>query len=56
MYAFPADELLPLSCKGRVRGVTQGRGDVDDALGNYCLTLVDALDTLVVSLLTEKCF
>ncbi|VDK53982.1 unnamed protein product [Cylicostephanus goldi] len=32
-YAFPADELMPLSCRGRVRGVTPSRGDVDDCLG-----------------------
>ncbi|KAK0404440.1 hypothetical protein QR680_017456 [Steinernema hermaphroditum] len=47
-YAFPHDELMPLSCKGRVRGVTPNRGDVDDAMGNFSLTLVDTLDTLVV--------
>nr|CAD2206147.1 unnamed protein product [Meloidogyne enterolobii] len=46
--AFPHDELMPLSCKGRQRGVTPSRGDVDDALGNFSLTLVDTLDTLVV--------
>ena len=44
--AYPADELMPLSCKGRTRGKTPSRGDVDDALGNFQLTLVDALDTL----------
>ena len=47
-YAYPADELMPLSCKGRFRGVETNRGDVDDALGNFSLTLVDTLDTLVV--------
>ncbi|VDM75927.1 unnamed protein product [Strongylus vulgaris] len=47
-YAFPADELMPLSCRGRVRGVTPSRGDVDDSLGNFSLTLIDTLDTLVV--------
>lgn len=47
-YAFPDDELMPLSCKGRVRGVTPSRGDVDDSLGNFSLTLVDSMDTLVV--------
>ena len=31
--AFPADELMPLSCRGRVRGVEPDRGDIDDALG-----------------------
>ena len=34
-YAYPADELMPVSCKGRVRGVTPSRGDIDDALGRY---------------------
>lgn len=34
-HAFPADELMPLSCKGRVRGVQTSRGDIDDALGRY---------------------
>ncbi|KAK6114190.1 Glycosyl hydrolase 47 family protein [Brugia pahangi] len=32
-YAYPHDELMPLSCKGRQRGVTPPRGDIDDALG-----------------------
>lgn len=47
-YAFPADELMPLSCKGRFRDVEFNRGDLDDALGNFSLTLVDSLDTLVI--------
>merc|ERR1712142_830874 len=46
--AYPADELMPLSCKGRTRGKTSSRGDVDDALGNFQLTLVDTLDTLAL--------
>lgn len=46
--AYPADELMPLSCKGRFKGVTPSRGDMDDALGNFSLTLVDSLDTLVI--------
>ena len=37
-YAFPADELMPLSCQGRVRGVTKSRGDIDDALGRFVST------------------
>ncbi|KAF7232634.1 hypothetical protein EG68_08520 [Paragonimus skrjabini miyazakii] len=44
--AFPADELMPLSCKGRARNVETSRGDVDDALGNFSLTMIDTLDTL----------
>ena len=35
-YAFPKDELMPLTCKGR------------DTWGSFSLTLVDALDTLLV--------
>ncbi|XP_038063817.1 ER degradation-enhancing alpha-mannosidase-like protein 3 [Patiria miniata] len=53
-YAYPADELMPLSCRGRVRGVEPSRGDVDDALGGFSLTLIDALDTLAVLGLEEK--
>lgn len=33
--AYPADELMPLSCQGRFRGVTPSRGDMDDVLGKY---------------------
>lgn len=47
-YAYPADELMPLSCRPRYRGVETNRGDVDDALGNFSLTLIDTLDSLVV--------
>lgn len=46
--AYPADELMPLSCKGRYRGITPSRGDIDDILGNFSMTLVDTLDTLVI--------
>ncbi|XP_030766137.1 LOW QUALITY PROTEIN: ER degradation-enhancing alpha-mannosidase-like protein 3 [Sitophilus oryzae] len=46
--AYPADELMPLSCQGRYRGLTPNRGDIDDSLGNFSLTLIDTLDTLVV--------
>lgn len=46
--AYPADELMPLSCKGRVRGQEPNRGDIDDSLGKFSLTLIDTLDTLVV--------
>ncbi|CAH1787460.1 unnamed protein product [Owenia fusiformis] len=47
-HAYPADELMPLKCMGRVRGKHRSRGDIDDALGNFSLTLVDTLDSLVV--------
>uniref|UniRef100_A0AC34QZL4 Alpha-1,2-Mannosidase n=1 Tax=Panagrolaimus sp. JU765 TaxID=591449 RepID=A0AC34QZL4_9BILA len=46
--AFPHDELMPIACEPRIRGITPSRGDVDDALGNFSLTLIDSLDTLVV--------
>ncbi|CAH2012072.1 unnamed protein product [Acanthoscelides obtectus] len=46
--AYPADELMPLSCAGRYRGVSPNRGDIDDSMGNFSLTLIDTLDTLVV--------
>jgi mannosidase alpha-like ER degradation enhancer 3 len=31
--AYPADELMPLSCKGRYRDTQPSRGDIDDSLG-----------------------
>ncbi|XP_059157646.1 ER degradation-enhancing alpha-mannosidase-like protein 3 [Physella acuta] len=46
--AYPADELMPLSCRGRYRGSEPSRGDIDDSLGNFTLTLIDTLDTLAV--------
>jgi mannosidase alpha-like ER degradation enhancer 2 len=41
-YAFPLDELEPMSCSGH------------DTLGSYSLTLVDTLDALLVSV--NVCF
>ncbi len=37
--AYPADELMPLSCRGRHRGTQPSRGDVDDILGKcvFCV-------------------
>ena len=52
-YAFPADELMPLSCRGRFRGSEPSRGNDDDALGNFTLTLVDTLDSLALIDLDE---
>ena len=67
---------MPLSCKGRYRGIEPSRGDIDDVLGkfvyrimftcyvdqlyplhifSYSLSLIDALDTLVVSLKHSYC-
>eukprot|EP01117_Protostelium_nocturnum_P019222 TRINITY_DN8276_c0_g2_i1.p1 TRINITY_DN8276_c0_g2~~TRINITY_DN8276_c0_g2_i1.p1 ORF type:complete len:832 (+),score=187.80 TRINITY_DN8276_c0_g2_i1:79-2496(+) len=45
--AFPADELHPISCKPRDPKLTP-RGQMDETLGNFSLTLVDSLDTLAV--------
>ncbi|XP_062222812.1 alpha-mannosidase I MNS4 isoform X2 [Phragmites australis] len=41
-YAFPLDELRPLSCQG------------EDSLGGYALTLIDSLDTLALLGDTER--
>lgn len=48
-HAYPLDELDPIHCRGR--GPDHLRPDninVNDALGDYLLTLVDSLTTLVV--------
>ena len=45
--AYPLDELMPLSCKGR-DWRHRDRGTLDDPLGGYALTLVDSLDMLAV--------
>ncbi|KAF5321197.1 hypothetical protein D9619_000434 [Psilocybe cf. subviscida] len=48
-YAFPLDELTPLSCSGQ--GPDWGNPAniaVNDVMGNFSLTLIDVLDTLVV--------
>ncbi|GAA5853909.1 hypothetical protein JCM8547_008154 [Rhodosporidiobolus lusitaniae] len=44
--AFPADEVLPLSCakQGHDRKNPENTG-VNDVMGDYALTLVDSLDT-----------
>lgn len=39
---------MPISCRGRYRGLEPSRGDIDEALGNFSLTLIDSLDTLPV--------
>lgn len=46
--AFPADELMPLSCKGRYRDHGPSLNDINDAFGNFSLTLIDSLDTLFI--------
>ncbi|KZF24485.1 glycoside hydrolase family 47 protein [Xylona heveae TC161] len=48
-YAFPEDELRPLSCGPLTRDrENPGHVALNDALGNYSLTLVDSLSTLAI--------
>ncbi|KAG0709546.1 glycoside hydrolase family 47 protein [Suillus ampliporus] len=48
-YAFPLDELSPLSCTGRGPDWENPANIAhNDVSGNYSLTLIDVLDTLVV--------
>lgn len=49
-YAYPKDELDPIHCCGRGHDFTDPYNiNVNDALGDYQLTLVDSLDSLAVS-------
>ncbi|PFH51443.1 glycoside hydrolase family 47 protein [Amanita thiersii Skay4041] len=48
-FAFPLDELTPLSCSGQ--GPDWGNPDniaTNDVAGNFSLTLIDVLDTFIV--------
>lgn len=45
--AFPADELQPLSCKGRIRGVSPSRGDMDDVMGKLVSVLMFTTSAIV---------
>lgn len=48
-YAFPLDELDPIHCKGRGPDYDNPSNiNINDVLGDYSLTLVDVLDTLVI--------
>ncbi|XP_025930706.1 ER degradation-enhancing alpha-mannosidase-like protein 1 [Apteryx rowi] len=48
-HAFPRDELDPLHCRGRGPDWRDPSNlNINDVLGNYSLTLIDALDTLAV--------
>uniref|UniRef100_A0A8C5BS39 alpha-1,2-Mannosidase n=1 Tax=Gadus morhua TaxID=8049 RepID=A0A8C5BS39_GADMO len=48
-YAFPEDELNPIDCRGRGPDVLNPSNiNINDVLGNYSLTLIDTLDTLLV--------
>ena len=48
-HAYPDDELAPLSCKPKTRN-RQNPADIglNDALGNYSVTLVDSLSSLAI--------
>ncbi|NXR26707.1 EDEM3 protein, partial [Cinclus mexicanus] len=52
-HAYPADELMPLTCRGRVRGQEPSRGDVDDALGKLVYTGTEHLLTVVFQVLNK---
>lgn len=48
-HAFPKDELNPIFCSGRGPDVDNPSNiNINDVLGDYCLTLVDSLDTLAI--------
>ncbi|XP_015265066.1 PREDICTED: ER degradation-enhancing alpha-mannosidase-like protein 1 [Gekko japonicus] len=48
-HAFPQDELNPIDCRGRGPDRDDPSNlNINDVLGNYSLTLIDALDTLAV--------
>lgn len=46
--AFPQDELDPIHCTGRSADPNPANLNINDVLGNYSLTLIDALSTLAV--------
>uniref|UniRef100_W5LCT1 alpha-1,2-Mannosidase n=1 Tax=Astyanax mexicanus TaxID=7994 RepID=W5LCT1_ASTMX len=48
-HAFPEDELNPIDCAGRGPDTLNPSNiNINDVLGNYSLTLIDTLDTLLV--------
>jgi mannosidase alpha-like ER degradation enhancer 3 len=52
-FGYPYDEVLPLSCTPR-KFDNRSRGTLDDVLGDYMLTLIDSLDTLIMLGEVEK--
>ncbi|XP_046652402.1 ER degradation-enhancing alpha-mannosidase-like protein 1 [Daphnia pulicaria] len=47
--AFPLDELNPILCSGRGPDYDNPSNiNINDVLGNYSLTLIDSLDTLLI--------
>ena len=48
-HAFPEDEIRPISCTPLTRDRTNpSHIELNDALGNYSLTLIDSLSTLAI--------
>lgn len=48
-YAFPEDELRPLTCTPLTRDRdSPGNAALNDVLGNYSLTLIDSLSSLAI--------
>ena len=48
-HAFPEDEIRPLTCKPLARDrANPAHIELNDALGNYSLTLIDSLSTLAI--------
>ncbi|KAL9102461.1 MAG: hypothetical protein Q9163_002391 [Psora crenata] len=48
-HAFPEDEIRPISCLPLTRDTSNpGHIELNDALGNYSLTLIDSLSTLAI--------
>jgi hypothetical protein len=48
-YAFPEDELRPVTCGALTRDwENPAHFELNDALGNYSLTLIDSLSTLAI--------
>ncbi|PLW45188.1 hypothetical protein PCANC_11314 [Puccinia coronata f. sp. avenae] len=47
-HAFPDDELRPLSCKGMGQDrENPNNHEINDVLGDFSMTLIDTLDTLI---------
>ena len=48
-HAFPEDELKPIACRPLTRDrANPAHIELNDALGNYSLTLIDSLSTLAI--------
>lgn len=54
-YAFPEDELRPLTCRPLTRDrLNPAHIELNDVLGNYSLTLIDSLSTLAIMSSSES--